>query len=1315
MSKICPSCNQEVDNELVFCNFCGAFVGDAPTNETKPIDTKKMIIGLSVLVAVAVTMFFIFAFDLFGLNKAADTELVGRGQKLFSMGLTPVRVSDKWGYADKNGELRISAQFENAFPFAENVNGLALVATTDTAHLDYGTYEQEEFQEVVYGYINEKGKFVIDADFSDAESFSISGYAKTNGINYVNSMGKTLFKKEYSFISDFTETGYCYAVFDTKSDGYEEGELIYISTTKAYQYQNEYYIFGRDLKEKFKFSDKNGEGVIAVFDDYFVCFKYTEGHESEVISPRKFALASYDDGKPVTEFYDRIYQSNGFYILCSYDEKSYLYKAEIYDRDLNKLSDSYYTDSNFESYDSGLVLYKKVGTRYVKVLLNDNLEELCEENARVRILRGFDKSGVACVKENGQYSAYNAEGKQFTVSYPFGKMNSGLAPFLADDGRIGYINANGEIVLDAQYIAVSEFSADGYATVFVDGSYKIIDIRGKIIIDGLSYALNLVYGNGLDLKWYGNRSFDDGIKLMFDDGVISVADDMLGIDKYDVFDRDYDYRLYNMDGTAISSEKDIVSRYDSQHFGGALVAEVVKDTLNSWYEYKIIGKDGNVKSESGLISSEAPDENGIICAKEHLSTDLSACIYGLTKNKSYTYSNSYYYTAKDNGYYLGIGLSHVAEVKDKQMQRIAVFPCNTEAEIMNGKVIFYRNVSYSFDWVTEDSLSPYMKFHVFDYYNGRNIAEFDDTDNFIPEKDVFFTENGFIFCDNHEFLKDDILLSPDGKEIAIGYSVYDDSYPDVVLLKKQIDGGYSRYTYVDRFGNKSEEYFSASAFGSDGYAVVKKNDGKFYLIDSWFNEVSALDTELKGFSNGLSPFIDGETGYIGYKDINGNTIIKAQFFAASDFSYDGYAVAKDEYGNAYIIDKKGNTVIAADGFEGMESARHINDDELFIYSRYSFENGSDYYDGLSWEEEKDKLFKYGLAPVGIKSQKYLADVYGNLVYGPYMNVSEIQVLPDGTPYFTTLDYKKNRQIVGIDGKPINLIDNFDGRLTVLDNGNILIGAVDGSYVLDKDYNVISDKLNNATYKHGYICLYYELLDENANPAKTPVGGGDVPYGYDLFFLGNSEVVWPDFVLKNGNGQTVLEKKCYDESDTVGFAHYGKTTFICSCDNNNATLYSYTKDGGLRVLTDAVMSDLPDKDKLEYYVDRLYSVRDQYIYGSIYIIKSELIGSKYDLSYGYFVYDIETDTLTVEKGYLTLGGAIVYTIVPDYCGYVIKKDGITDFYCYYNEQGDEQLSNNFRFCQPFSKDGYASVTIKYKQTGEHKDAIIDKYGNVIYNC
>ena len=32
MSKTCPSCNREVENEIVFCNFCGAFAGNKMEN-----------------------------------------------------------------------------------------------------------------------------------------------------------------------------------------------------------------------------------------------------------------------------------------------------------------------------------------------------------------------------------------------------------------------------------------------------------------------------------------------------------------------------------------------------------------------------------------------------------------------------------------------------------------------------------------------------------------------------------------------------------------------------------------------------------------------------------------------------------------------------------------------------------------------------------------------------------------------------------------------------------------------------------------------------------------------------------------------------------------------------------------------------------------------------------------------------------------------------------------------------------------------------------------------------------------------------------
>ena len=1376
MSKTCQSCKREVDNELVFCNFCGGFVGNEPVKDdnTKVVTPKNIITVSAVLLALSAIMLFVFVFDIFGLNKRDNSQLVGKGQKLFSMGLTPVSVSGKWGYADKNGKIVIAPMYDSAFPFAEDVNGLALVATIHSGGtfsgqtgVDLNNQTLEPLEMVRYGFIDEKGEYKISPSFTDAESFLKTGYAKINGINFINTAGEKMTGREYTFVSDFTDSGYAYAVFYTPADGFAEGETIPISTSKAYHYLNEYYIIGRDFEEKFVFSDSNDEGIADVFEDHFVYFRYAKGHEKEVISPRQFALASFDDGKPVTDFYDRIYKSNDFYIFCTYDEESYLYKAEIFDKELNKLNDAYYIDSSFRAYDSGLVLYKKTGTRYVRVLLNDDLKEVCEENAQVRILSGFDKSGIACVKEKDGYAGYNSEGRLFTSPFPFGKMNCGFAPFLSDDGRIGYINIKGEIVLKADYIAAAEFSADGYATVFKDGCYKIIDTTGKVIIDGLDYPINFIYGNNLDLKWYGNQSFGDNIRLMFDDGVISVGmRSLMDNDKYDVFSREYDYRLYRKDGTPISSEADIVSAYNSQSFGGALVARLEKDDERSWYEYKLIGNDGKIKNNGRKILSGAPDEYGIICSDTYVSETLNSYLYVIVKNKSYGYAKSCYYVDSDDGYYLNIGFGYVARVQDKQMRQIAVFPCNTEAEINGGKVLFYRNVQASFDWIVEESLSPYNCYYIYDYYNGRSIARLFDADGFIQKLKVTFTENGFIFCKDERPDKKDEVLSPDGKFLATGCDIVDDSYPGVVLLKNQEDG---LYFFVDRFGNKSESYEYASAFGSDGYATVRKSDGKYYCIDSFFNDVMSLDQQFMGFCNGVAPFYDEETGYIGYINITGKTVIEPKFHAVSDFSYDGYAVAYDEYGRAFIIDRNGDTIIATDGFDGIEYVRHINDDEYGLYSRYSFENGYKYYLALSWEEEKDKLFRYGLTAVGKSdyntAKAYLSDVYGNNVYGPYYKItSGIDTLPDGTPYFITSDaHGTEFQMIGLDGKPIELIDDFLGEITIMDNGNILVSSRNGYFVLDKHRNVISKGLLNANYRMGYLyCIEQDdetltelILDNNMDPIEI-TNGDDGWYirGYDLIYNNtySSQISLnvSDYTFKSiSSNEVILEKYGCDSSERVSIASNKKNTYICITGQNKGTLYSYTKEGGLNVMTDKLFEQLPDKQQITYYIDDIRNVHDRYIYGNIYHDKNTAWGL-----YGYFIYDIVNDTVTVtdcfqisgyseymgkiywdivgygdflsyildeeQKRTLGSGESFLYSIVRDHCGYVIKEnknedliDGtIKDCYYYEDEDGNKIL-NRFHSCVPFYKDGYTTATVYFRIYDRNKLCIIDKSGAVVY--
>lgn len=1364
MSKTCPSCQREIDDNIAFCNFCGAYAGEKNSagEVAKVFSKKNIIIGISVFALVVTALLLIFIFDIFGLSKKEET-LVGRGNSLFAEGLTPVAVSGKWGYADKNGEIVIAPTYEVALPFADKVNGFALVAV----NVKNGMMLGDDYADCIYyGFINEKGEMKIAAGYAEAESFTASGYARISGDNFINGAGRELLKEDYNreYVSDYTDSGYAYVIYDTTNIRNEEGVDIPISTSKAYQYQNDYYIIDKNGKELHRFSDFTDDGISDVFDEYFVYFRYAEGHDKELISPKEFALADYESGKPVTEFYDRIFKSNDFYIMCSFDEENFLYKAEIYDKQLNKLSDSYYTDNLFKVYDSGLVLYKKSGEGFERVLLNDSLQEVCCENADVTIISGFDKSGIACIKEKDGYAGYNAEGKVFESKFPFGKMNCGLAPFLNSDGRIGFININGEIVLGAEYIAVSEFSADGYATVFCNGSYRIIDTSGKTIIDGLDYPINLIHGNGLDLKWYGNTDFADNVRLMFDDDTISVAAGLFGGKRVDVFGRNADYRLYDKSGRLISGKDSIISDYDSGRRGGYLESVYVEgngEYSYDYYGYRLIGKDGRVIKEwDGTLSLGTPDDYGVVLFDVHMSTDPTLRQATPVFNKPFTFmSVSGIGGEADDGYYLSIGIAHCSWVYDKELKKICVFPCNMEAEIDRGKVLFYRDVNFSFDWITEDVLNPARSYYVYDYYNGRRILRLDDTPSgTTSELEVTLTENGFIFCKYTDMAdKENILFSQDGKQIATNCEVVADNYKEMVLLKDLSD---EKYYFVDRFGNRSEKYEYASGFGTDGYATVRKSDGKYYCIDTYYNDIFSSDKQFKGFCNGLAAFYDEVTGFIGYMDKDGKTVIEPQFHAASDFSYDGYAIAGDDYGRLYIVDKKGNTVIATDGFEGLDSARYINDRELDIHSRYSFEKGYKYYLDLDFGEEKEKQFGYGLCQVGgnfaYSNMHYLADMYGNLIYGPFESIGTLLLMPDGTPCFNVKTGFATIRLIGIDGKYLPLNEKLAGEITITEKGNILIFTREGYKILDKDYNVIYGPCDDISYYQNYINVtnkngdVFEHLtfDEDMKPVENPGGeNGWYISGHDLYTRiekdENLKVL--SFIAKSiSKNETVLEKQeCYIASTSIG-----KVTYIFVSESDTCALYSYSEKDGLKILSENLYADgFVSYNGSERKIRELtISVADdRYVYGEILRRQENIF-----VQDGFFIYDTVTGTPIItefaklEYFQKHCGNAYWYYesnldglpnildasgnryvatskdidgVIPDYLGFTIienlnRGEDYHDYF-YYKDGDGKELRNNFFSCQPFRKDGFAETSVFCEQGEKHRPSIIDKYGNIVY--
>jgi hypothetical protein len=101
--------------------------------------------------------------------------------------LLPIVQNGKWGYIDRTGKLKISAQFEEARPFSE---GLAAIRVGGKS-----------------GYIDRTGKLMIEPQFSFANEF-IDGLAivwleKTQ--NFIDRTGKLLTPEGFASVHEFSD------------------------------------------------------------------------------------------------------------------------------------------------------------------------------------------------------------------------------------------------------------------------------------------------------------------------------------------------------------------------------------------------------------------------------------------------------------------------------------------------------------------------------------------------------------------------------------------------------------------------------------------------------------------------------------------------------------------------------------------------------------------------------------------------------------------------------------------------------------------------------------------------------------------------------------------------------------------------------------------------------------------------------------------------------------------------------------------------------------------------------------------------------
>ena len=1020
MSKICPNCKREIDENVKFCPFCASFTGGTP-QEKKKSPVGAIIGGAVGILTLGAASLAVFVFDVFGMYGDKAETFYGTGDKLFIQSVTPVCIDGKWGYADKDGQTTLKPQYTAAYAFNEDTNDVAPVAVDGK-----------------FGYIKKDGEFVAQPQYSFAGSFSDKGLAKVtdeNGnVGFVNSRGRKAFDgRMFSYASDMNDSGYAFA---------------YTLTMPELEGRSYYDIIYSLLSSDGKVTElANGTGISAIYDDKYIGFRQAESsNETTLDFTREYAVFS-ADGTQLTDYYDRIVKSGKLLIVCDgIDDDSKLYKAKLLKADtLEQVGGEYLCGSDIKSYDSGAVLLKRDDKGFIRdVLLCDNANEIYRCSTGSHIVSGFDMSGYACVYEKGKYCGYTASGKQFESNNQFGSFNCGLAPYY-DNAKIGYINTNGEKVTDAKFDGASGYYADGYAYVKSGTEYSVIDMNGNTVIGKLSYASDKLMFADTVHSWYDPEDFEgfDGENMFI--GEYYFADLVSNIESNKTYDDIYS------DMTLVTKDKKIP---------GGTYRKLNKDYyIDDGYflVYNISGQNRRIITPDSDCSEYDEIKNKITNASV-IDTDCARLV---------RYSDENNTVAEDifgNRFILGgssekVGMSEYTScsLTGKEWQnQVMIYdssldPVLTVSSRENFGVSEYGDMLYVSSYKSEMQTDLKIKYYALTDKNNGHVFMSDNKALNMVGNDFYSVKSSGILSDYYTAY---------GKKI--GKFIYARAYGDRLMCFD-----YDKYYIYDKYGQLLAEYENKPKISENSGSVVARNaDESFTCYDRDFNVILKTKYDIQPLENGYMAYCDAQNGKIGFIDEKGDVAVEAKHEFVSAMSPDGYFVTKirrdfDEiYSEVYarglidvmIYDRNGNA--AAENMGGMYNAGNSATDG---YAPLDFYAGAKYYENTP--VIRDNIQYYIALDLSGKDDRYI-DIYGNYHYEEYA-VSDIgdsymsaDTVGDISATLSVLMYDET----GRNSRSVSYYLNLDGTPFVKGDRTLtrLSGFIAGENA-DGNYNIYGER------------------------------------------------------------------------------------------------------------------------------------------------------------------------------------------------------------------------------------------------------------------
>lgn len=349
-----------------------------------------------------------------------------------------------------------------------------------------------------YGLINLEGKIILQAEYDDI--YALKGTkdsiitVKENKLGLVNCAGTKVVPNQYTEIKSLGESTNLYIVKNDQNHYGIEGKLeIKYQEIKPLGHKEIYLV---KENNQYKVINQSEEQVLPENFDDIIQIK-----DNIIVYAKNKKCGAYDinqNKKIPCEYEELTYTCNNYFIAKKNNAYGIIDLENQIKEKIEYAEIEYYNDAQvFE-------LVAKNTENSENKILNNNLEQIAkgminEVNA--------EKSYIKLWTQDG-YKYYNLAGEEKDVRDILKQNQIFLKK---ENGKYGYVDKAGNVVVDYIYDDAKEQNEYGYAAVKKDGKWGAIDTKGNIVAS-IEHSLdeNLLIdfigqyylGKDLNLKYY---------------------------------------------------------------------------------------------------------------------------------------------------------------------------------------------------------------------------------------------------------------------------------------------------------------------------------------------------------------------------------------------------------------------------------------------------------------------------------------------------------------------------------------------------------------------------------------------------------------------------------------------------------------------------------------------------------------------------------------------------------------------------------------------------------------------------------------------